>query len=194
MFKKCFWNRFLQHTHPVNSNQAHSMNHWSGLTRRRPLCGNHNTFSYQASRAHHPGGPHLSATMSWQRWAWDGLWKTSGQQKEKKKELWKMTEVNTHMHGKISVWMEHERKNSQQRTKTSTRTFKVLFSPLLCSIFGAAWRRIRSHWREVIRSCGKSCLLSAVTLFFFLWHIFQRSSFRQSTSLLFRSDVTLRMK
>lgn len=29
-----------------------------------------------------------------------------------------MTEVNTHMHGKISVWMEHERRNSQQRTKT----------------------------------------------------------------------------
>lgn len=31
-------------------------------------------YAYQARGAHHPGGARLLATISWQRWAWDGLW------------------------------------------------------------------------------------------------------------------------
>lgn len=92
-----------------------------------------------------------------------------------------MTEVNTHMHDKISVWMEHGRRNSRRHKAEQRQEHRDISSdiwsstsdlelsptsPLLCIVFRTARRKIRSHWRGVIRSCGKSWLLSVVTFIF----------------------------
>ena len=88
---RCAWCHLKEHiTHTLKaSNQPHHDKRWLcfALTRWGQPCmlvifipG---IYSYQASRANHPGGARLSATMSWQRRAWDGLWMTDGQQKGK---------------------------------------------------------------------------------------------------------------
>lgn len=62
------------------------------------------SYSYQTSRAHHPGGACVSAAMSRQRRAWDGLRMKDGQQKGKEEATFKKKheDRSKHTQSKIS--------------------------------------------------------------------------------------------
>lgn len=78
-------------------------------------------YSYQASRAHHSDTSCLSATMSWQRWAWDRLWVTYGQQKGKTRSRIINENKNTHRRKNYRVSpLNTNRQYSGQFSFTST--------------------------------------------------------------------------
>lgn len=106
--------------------------------------------------------------MSWQRWAWDGLRKTSGQQKEKKEEVALNNDRSkTHMHDKIKAWMEHGRRRLQLHREERQRQqghFELNFWPGLISKL-KLWKDFAAFicplWLRVNRSFTGLCLGSA---------------------------------